>query len=169
MQSCASVDAQRDYKEKHTNKAPKTPMYKGFPLARTRAERARSLRSHARALATLACYHAAQPKGGTFRSPLGLPLSAIQCEVLASQGKFPLQPPFRSVQVQSPPLGGIAVRAEPLFAVPPSSPTSASTPLEAVGHRINAVPPLFIGCRDVQSHAGWACSRSDTASLASVC
>ena len=60
-------------------------MYKGFSLARTRAERARSLRSRARALATLACYHAAQPKGGTFRSPLGLPLSAIQGEVLATQ------------------------------------------------------------------------------------
>ena len=60
-------------------------MYKGFSLARTRAERARSLRSHARALATLACYHAARAKGGTFRSPLALPPSAIQGEVLAPQ------------------------------------------------------------------------------------
>ena len=41
MLSCASVDAQRDYKEKHTYKAPKTLMYKGFTLAHTRAERAR--------------------------------------------------------------------------------------------------------------------------------
>lgn len=60
-------------------------MYKGFSLARTRAERARSLRSRARALASLACYHAARAKGGTFRSPLALPPSAIQGEVLAPQ------------------------------------------------------------------------------------
>lgn len=172
MLSSASVDALRDYKGKHTKQAPKTPMYKGFSLARTRAEHARSLRSRARALATLACYPAARPKGGAFRSPLGLPPSSMRHDVLGMQGEIPPHPPDRSVQVQAPPLGGIAMRAKPLFADPPGSPASASTPLEAVGHRINAVPPLFIGYRDARSHAGRKCSRSagfcSPASLASV-
>lgn len=61
MQICASVDAQRDYKEKHTTNAPETLIYKEFALARTRAEpaRPRSRARSARALASLACCHAA--------------------------------------------------------------------------------------------------------------
>lgn len=90
MLSCATVVAQRDYKKKHTINAPKTLMYKGFPLARTRAEparprsRARSARARARSARVLPCGTKSwRPKGGTFRSPLGLPPSSMRHNVLA--------------------------------------------------------------------------------------
>lgn len=62
MQICASVDAQRDYKEKYTTNAPETLMYKGFDLARTRAEPARP-RSRARYARARARYARVLPFG----------------------------------------------------------------------------------------------------------
>lgn len=85
MLSCASVDAQRNYKPIRKRKAPKTPIDKGYSLAHTCAEHAHA---HARALglATLAL--------GRLLATLAS--SPMRRNVLGTQGAAPPAPPDRS-------------------------------------------------------------------------
>lgn len=64
-------------------------MYKGKVLARTRAEPARA-GARARYARVLPCgVQSSRPKGGAFRSPLGLPPSAMRHNVLGMSSQSP--------------------------------------------------------------------------------
>jgi len=92
MLSCASVDAQRNYKLISLFKPPKTPINKGFSLAHACAEcahtlaRARSLRSLARSLRSRAAM-----RNEVLTDPradgAGLPAAALQGKPLQSVGR----------------------------------------------------------------------------------
>ena len=156
MQICASVDAQRDYKKKHTTNAPKTLIYKGFALARTRAEparpcsRARFARARARFARVLPCGmkswrpHRSR-RGARSVPPADTPLppcgSKSWCPQ-ANAGGRPPAPPLTAPPRKAGSSAGAAGRSlqDPLH-TPPALPGSAL--IGWAPHKCRA--PLFIG------------------------